>query len=95
VRVAGYDPMFGTTLPALFERNGLRNVHHEASSDMVRGGSPWARWCRESLDVIAEATGAKTAERSNEHEIITSAHADPFIWFLREPLHACSGRRPA
>jgi SAM-dependent methyltransferase len=90
----GYDPTFGRTLPALFERSGLASVHHEATSEVVRGGSPWARWYRDSLDVIAEATPAQTAERRDEHEIITSALADPSVWFLRELLHAGWGRRP-
>ena len=90
----GYDPMFGRKLPALFERTGLQNITHEASSEVVRGGSPWARWYRESLEVIAEATRGQTAERRREHELITSVLADPSVWFLRELLHACSGRRP-
>ena len=91
----GYDPTFGRTLPALFERSGLESIHHEASTEVVRGGSPWARWYRDSLDVIAEATPAQTADGTDEHEIITSTLADPSIWFLRELLHACWGRRPA
>ena len=90
----GYDPMFGRKLPALFERSGLENITHEASSEVVRGGSPWARWYRESLEVIAEATGGQTAAQRREHELITSVLADPSVWFLRELLHACSGRRP-
>ena len=91
----GYDPRFGRTLPALFERSGLETIHHEASSKVVRGGSPWARWYRESLDVIAQAAGAQTAQQIDEHRTITSALADPSLLFLRELLHACSGRRPA
>ena len=91
----GYDPRFGRTLPALFERSGLETIHHEASSEVVRGGSPWARWYRESLDVIAQAEGAQTAQQIDEHRTITSALADPSLLFLRELLHACSGRRPA
>jgi len=91
----GYDPRFGRTLPALFERSGLETIHHEASSEVVRGGSPWARWYRESLDVIAQAAGSQTAQQIDEHRTITSALADPSLLFLRELLHACSGRRPA
>ena len=91
----GYDPMFGRKLPALFERAGLQNINHEASSQVVRGGSPWAQWYRQSLDVIAQATGAQTTRQRREHELITSALADPSVWLLRELLHACSGQRPA
>jgi len=75
----GYDPTFGRSLPVLFERSGLESIEHEASSEVVRGGSPWARWYRESLNVIADATGAQTAEQTEEHEIITTALGDPSI----------------
>jgi SAM-dependent methyltransferase len=88
----GYDPLFGRTLSALFERAGLEVIEHDVSSEVVRGGSPWARWYRESLSVIAEATGTQTAGQRRDHEIITSALTDPSIWFLRELLHGCSGR---
>jgi hypothetical protein len=54
-------------LPALFERSGLENINHEASTAVVRGGSPWARWYCASLDVIAEATGGQSAEQRREH----------------------------
>jgi hypothetical protein len=57
------DPRFGRTLPALFERSGLENTNHKASTEVVRGGSPWARWYRESLDLIAEATGGQSADK--------------------------------
>jgi hypothetical protein len=73
----GYDPMFGRKLAALFERAGLANINHEASSQVVRGGSPSARWYRQSLDVIAPTTGGQTAKQRREHELITSALADP------------------
>ena len=36
----GYDPRFGRTLPALFERSGLETIHHEASSEVVRADPP-------------------------------------------------------
>lgn len=89
----GYDPFFGRTLPALFERGGLKEISNEATTEVVRGASAWARWYRESLDVVAGAVEGRTAEQRLEHEIITSALADRSIWFLRELLHACSGRR--
>jgi hypothetical protein len=55
----------------------LANINHEASSQVVRGGSPSARWYRQSLDVIAPTTGGQTAKQRREHELITSALADP------------------
>ncbi|HVP03809.1 MAG TPA: methyltransferase domain-containing protein [Solirubrobacteraceae bacterium] len=92
----GYDPRFGRTLPALFERTGLREIRHQASTEVVRGRSPWARWYRDSLDVVHElggGAGNETEER--EHELITAAFDDPTVWVSRELLHACWGRRPA
>lgn len=89
-----YDPAFGRKLPTLFERCGLQSIHHEASTEVVRGGSPWARWIRDSLNVIAQASGGLTAEQAREHAIITAALDDRSVWFMRELLHACSGQRP-
>ena len=43
--VRGYDKAFGQKLPVLFERcQGFQDIRHEASTEVVRGGSPWARW---------------------------------------------------
>src|SRR5262245_13040861 len=55
----GYDPAFGQKLPALFERCGLDNIRHEASTEVVRGGSPWGRWWQQSLD------GMRTSEAAD------------------------------
>jgi SAM-dependent methyltransferase len=92
----GHDPRFGRTLPALFERAGLEEIQHEASAEVVRGGSPWARWYRESLDVVHQlGGGARTEPEQCEHELIISAFIDPSVWLMRELLHACWGRRAA
>jgi SAM-dependent methyltransferase len=45
----GYDPTFGRKLPVLFERCGLENIRHEATAEVVRGGSLWARWWQKTL----------------------------------------------
>ena len=90
----GYDPCFGRTLSPLFERVGLHVVSHDVSSEVVRGGSPWANWYRESLVVIAGASGAPTPEQRSDHETVTSALTDPSNWFMRELLHGGTGRRP-
>jgi SAM-dependent methyltransferase len=93
-RSRGYDPSFGRTLSALFERVGLHDVTHDVSSEVVRGGSPWANWYRKSLEVIADASGAPTPDQRGDHEIVTSTLADPSNWFMRELLHGCTGQRP-
>lgn len=81
-------------LPALFERCGLAGVRHEASTEVVRGGSPWARWWAVTVDVINELGGGGTGEAyRRELEVIKGALADPTVWLMRELLHACWGRR--
>ena len=84
--------MFGQKLPVLFERCGLEDVRCEASTEVVRGGSPWARWWIPTLEVINELGGGDEASRS-EVEVMTAALADPTVWLRRELLHASWGRR--
>jgi SAM-dependent methyltransferase len=91
----GYDPAFGRKLPALFEHCGLEHIGHQATSEVVRGGSPWTRWYAESLDVIHSLGGGATNEsEQQDHELIIGTFRDPTVWFLRELLHATWGRRP-
>jgi SAM-dependent methyltransferase len=89
----GYDKAFGRKLPALFERCGLQEIRHEAATEVVRGGSPWARWWTVTLEVMNELGGGGTESDQRELETITAALADPTVWLLRELLHACWGRR--
>jgi SAM-dependent methyltransferase len=88
----GYDKAFGQKLPALFERCGLQDIRHEAATEVVRGGSPWARWWAVTLEVMNELGGGDESDR-RELEVMTTALADPTVWLMRELLHACWGRR--
>jgi SAM-dependent methyltransferase len=89
----GYDKEFGRKLPAIFERCGLEDVRDEASTEVVRGGSPWARWWIPTLEVINDLGGGDEASR-REVEVMAEALADPTVWLQRELVHACSGRKP-
>jgi SAM-dependent methyltransferase len=94
----GYDPIFGRKLPTLFERCGLQNIHHEASAEVVRGGSPWARWWKGSLEGIraSERTdGSLTSVREQEYQALTAPLDDPSFWLLSVLLHGCRGQRAA
>ncbi len=92
--VRGYDKVFGRKLPALFERCGLDEIRHEAATEVVRGGSPWAKWWAVTLEVMNELGGGGAVESyRHELEVMTGALADPTVWVLRELLHACWGRR--
>ncbi|MGC4096890.1 MAG: methyltransferase domain-containing protein [Nitrospira sp.] len=92
----GYDPTFGRKLPMLFERGGLVNIRHEASAAVVRGGSPWGRWWRQSLQGIRaseQADKSLTEERDKEYGVLTAPLTDPSFWFLSALIHACWGQR--
>jgi hypothetical protein len=75
----GYDKAFGQKLPALFERCGLRDIRHDAATEVVRGGSPWARWWAVTLEVMNELGGADESDR-RQLEVMTTALADPTVW---------------
>jgi len=89
----GYDKTFGQKLPAIFERAGLEDIRHEASTEVVRGGSPWARWWIPTLEVMDELGGGDEASRAGV-AVMAAALADPSVWLHREVLHACWGRKP-
>jgi hypothetical protein len=77
---------------ALFERCGLQDIRDKVATEVVRGGSPWARWWTPTLEVINELGGGGESER-REVEVMATALADPSVWLQREVLHACWGRR--
>ena len=71
------------------ERCGLQDIRNEAYTEVVCGGSLWARWWIPTLEVINELGGGDEASR-REVEVMTTALADPTVWEL---LHARWGRR--
>jgi SAM-dependent methyltransferase len=91
--VRGFDKEFGQKLPALFERAGLVDIRTEGSTEVVQGGSPWARWWIPTLEVMNELGGGDDTSRA-EVAVMTAALADPTVWLNRELLHACWGRKP-
>ncbi len=91
----GYDPTFGRKLPALFERAGLQNIRHEATARVVRGGSPWACWWKQTLEGIRaneQAGGRLTGKQENEYERLMSPFTEQSVWLHSELLHACWGQ---
>ena len=96
VGIARVRPAFGRKLPALFEHCGLENIRHKASAEVVRGGSPWARWWQETLEGIRaheQTDGSLTETRQEEYKALTAPLTDPSFWFLNGLLHACWGQR--
>jgi SAM-dependent methyltransferase len=88
----GYDPFFGRRLPALFERCGLTNIVHRASTEVVRGFSPWARWWQSSLDAITHARNPTKRDLADLADL-SAVCTDPTAWLMRELLHSCVGQR--
>jgi SAM-dependent methyltransferase len=91
----GYDPIFGRKLPALFERCGLRKIHHDATAGVVRGSSAWGRWWLQTLDVMraTDRVTNPTHAREEEYAVLMAPWSDPTFWFLSALLHGCSGQR--
>lgn len=97
-RSRGYDPTFGRKLPMLFERCGLENISHTATAQVVRGGSEWARWWRETLEGIRDwerANNRLTESQEAEYPALLAPWADASFWFLNALIHGCQGQRPA
>jgi SAM-dependent methyltransferase len=93
----GYDPTFGRKLPVLFERCGLESICHEATAEVVRGGSPWARWWQETFVGLHEWEQREhglTEAQEEEYKALTVPWTDPSFWFLNALIHACRGQRP-
>jgi SAM-dependent methyltransferase len=93
----GYDPAFGRKLPVLFEHCGLVNLRHEANAEVVRGGTPWARWWLQSLEGIRtyeQRDGSLTDERDKAYRVLTNPLTDPSFWLMTAPIHFCCGQRP-
>ena len=93
----GYDPTFGRRLPVLFVRCGLENIRHEATAEVVRGGSPWARWWQETFEGLHEWEQREhglTEAQEEEYKALTAPWTDPSFWFLNALIHACRGQRP-
>jgi SAM-dependent methyltransferase len=93
----GYDPTFGRKLPVLFERCGLENICHEATAEVVRGGSPWARWWQATFEAIRgweQAQGALSEVQEEEYKVLTAPWTDPSFWFLNALIHGCRAQRP-
>jgi SAM-dependent methyltransferase len=94
----GYDATFGRQLPVLFERCGLTNILHETSAEVVRGGSPWARWWEQTLNGIEaceQTAGTLNETRQQEYRSLRAPFVDPSCWSLSELLHGCRGQRLA
>jgi hypothetical protein len=65
-------------------------------AEVVRGGSPWARWWRDTLDAIRAwglADGSLPGSGEEDHEALTAPCMEPTVWLMSELLHACTGQR--
>ena len=93
----GYDPTFGRKVSVLFERCGLENIRQEVTAEVVRGGSPWARWWQQTLEAIRGwelADQGLTEAREKEYTALIAPWPDKSFWFLTPLVHACRGQLP-
>jgi SAM-dependent methyltransferase len=93
----GYDPEFGRKLPPLFERCGLRDIRHEARTEVLRATSPWGRWWLQTLEVMRatdEVAGVLTEARKKEYAVLTAPWSDASFWFQTALIHSCWAQRP-
>lgn len=80
----------------LFARCGLADVRHEATTEVVRGGSRWARWWAVTLEVINELGGGGSIEPyRSELDAIGATLADRTVWVMRELPHGLQVRSRA
>jgi SAM-dependent methyltransferase len=87
----GYNPQFGRTLSVMFERAGLRDIEHRASSSVVAGGSDWGRWWADSVETIAAQSPGASPDLVGA---VCAPFRDPTARVMSVLLHSCRGRRP-
>ena len=70
--------IWSRSCPRCSKRCGLQDIPpNEASTEVVRGGSLWARWWIPTLEVINELGGGDKASRREVEEVMTTALARP------------------
>jgi hypothetical protein len=73
----GFNPKFGGTLPILFERAGLVDIRHEARTEVMRGGSPWARWWADGISVANALLTPSHGTPDGDFDAVRAPFLDP------------------
>jgi SAM-dependent methyltransferase len=91
---SGFDPAFGRRLPSRFRAAGLVDVEGRGRLSVVRGGSPYAEWYRQSIEALRPRLLASGLAR--EHEVARACGLldDPEFELVTPVLISARGRRP-
>ncbi len=91
---SGFDPAFGRRLPGRFRAAGLVDVEGRGGLSVVRGGSPYALWYRQSIEALGPRllAGGLVTEREMARAYALLDDAD--FELVTPVLISTRGRRP-
>lgn len=88
------DYYFGQFSAGVLEEAGFAEVHSEANARLLRGGSPGALMCKESVLVVDQAIRAYAPDHAMDLAGIVAAFDDPSFLFLSPTETVTTGMRP-
>lgn len=92
---SGFDPAFGRRLPGRFRAAGLVDVEGRGGLSVVRGGSPYARWYRQSIEALRPRLLASGLAGEREVARACALLDDPGFELVTPVLISTRGRRPS
>jgi SAM-dependent methyltransferase len=90
----GFDPAFGRRLPGRFRAAGLVDVEGRGGLSVVRGGSPYAVWYRQSIEALRPRLLASGLASEAEVARACGLLDDPAFELVTPVLISARGRRP-
>ena len=90
----GFDPAFGRRLPSRLRAAGLVDVEGRGGLSVVRGGSPYAAWYRQSIEALRPRLLASGLAGEKEVARACGLLDDPDFELVTPVLISARGRRP-
>ncbi|MGH8992814.1 MAG: class I SAM-dependent methyltransferase [Acidimicrobiia bacterium] len=90
----GFDPAFGRRLPRRLRAAGLVDVEGRGGLSVVQGGSPYARWYRQSIEALQPRLLAAGLVSERELARAYGLLDDPDFDLMTPVLISSRGRRP-
>jgi SAM-dependent methyltransferase len=91
----GFDPAFGRRLPGRFRAAGLVDVEGRGGLSVVRGGSPYAVWYRQSIAALRPRLAASGLMGEAEVDRACGLLDNPAFELMTPVLMSTRGRRAA
>jgi SAM-dependent methyltransferase len=91
---SGFDPAFGRRLPSRFRAAGLVDIEGRGGLSVVRGGSPYALWYRQSIEALRPRLLASGLASEREVDRAGALLDDPGFELVTPVLISTRGRRP-